>query len=110
MLKRLTFLIAFVAAACAAQAQSCTRESLKATIANYFKAVETHNMSALPTAANLRITENGQEVKAGEGFFKSGGKLHFERSLIDTERCGTVTEAVTDQTIGGAKTLSVMAV
>jgi len=79
-------------------------------IANYFRAVETHNPSALPVATNVHITENGHDTKLGEGFFKNGGKVHLERSLIDTERCGTVTEAVTDETIDGAQTLAVMAV
>jgi len=110
MLRQLTILVAFAAASVSAQAQSCTRDSLQALIANYFKAVETHDMSALPTAADLRITENGQEMKAGEGFFASGGEVHLERSLIDTERCGTVTQAVTDETIDGARTLAVMVV
>ncbi|MGD0014576.1 MAG: hypothetical protein ABSD56_09145 [Bryobacteraceae bacterium] len=110
MLRQFTILVAFAAASVSAQAQSCTRDSLRALIANYFKAVETHDMSALPTAADLRITENGQEMKAGEGFFRSGGHVHLERSLIDTERCGTVTQAVTDETIDGARTLAVMVV
>jgi hypothetical protein len=110
VLKRLTIVVALAAASVSAQAQNCTRDSLKALIANYFKAVETHDRSVLPTAADLRITENGKEMKAGEGFFKSGGKVHLQRSLIDTERCGTVTEAVTGETIGGKLTLAVMAV
>ena len=57
-----------------AQAQTCTRDGLKAIVATYFKAVETHNMSVLETAPNLRITQNGSEIKLGEGFFKTGGK------------------------------------
>ena len=57
-----------------AQAQTCTRDALKAMVANYFKAVETHDLSALPTAPNLRITENGVETRPGEGFMKTGGK------------------------------------
>jgi hypothetical protein len=81
-----------------AQAQTCTREGLKAIVANYFKAVETKDMSALETAPNLRITQNGAEIRLGEGFFKTGGKLQFQRSLIDTERCGTLTQAVIDET------------
>src|SRR6266853_1611973 len=110
MLKKLTFVFAAAALPVSAQAQSCTRDTLKAMIANYFRAVETHNMPALPTAANLRITENGQEIKAGEGFFKTGGKVQFERHLIDTERCGTLTEAVADETVNGINKLAVMAV
>jgi hypothetical protein len=110
MLKKLAIVAAFAAASVSAQAQSCTRDSLKVMIASYFKAVETHDMSALPAAASLRITENGQEMKPDEGFFKSGGAVHLQRDLIDTERCGTVTEAVTDETIDGNQTLAVMAV
>ena len=89
---------ALVITAIPAQAQTCTRDGLKAIVANYFKAVETHNMSALETAPNLRITQNGSEIKLGEGFFKTGGKSQFQRTLIDTERCGTVTQAVIDET------------
>jgi len=89
---------ALVITAIPAQAQTCTRDGLKAIVANYFKAVETHNMSALETAPNLRITQNGSEIKLGEGFFKTGGKSQFQRTLIDTERCGTVTQAIIDET------------
>jgi hypothetical protein len=89
---------ALILTAIPAQAQTCTRDGLKAIVANYFKAVETHNMSALETAPNLRITQNGSEIKLGEGFFKTGGKSQFQRTLIDTERCGTVTQAVIDET------------
>jgi hypothetical protein len=89
---------ALVVTAISAQAQTCTREGLKAIVANYFRAVETHNMSVLETAPNLRITQNGSEIKLGEGFFKTGGKSQFQRTLIDTERCGTLTQAVIDET------------
>jgi hypothetical protein len=110
MFKKLAIVIAVAAASVSVQAQSCSRASLKAMIADYFKAVDTHNMSALPTAADVRITENGQVMQAGEGFFKSGGAVLLERDLIDTLRCGTVSEAVTDETVDGAQTLAVMAV
>src|SRR6187399_3261647 len=90
--------VALAATSIPAQAQNCTRDSLKAVVANYFKAVETHNMAALETAPNLRITQNGSEIKLGEGFFKTGGKSQFQRTLIDTERCGTVTQAIIDET------------
>jgi hypothetical protein len=79
-------------------------------IDNYFKVVETHNMSALATAANLRITENGADMKPGEGLLKSGGKTLLRRDIIDTERCAMVSEAVTEETVDGALTQAVMAV
>ncbi len=91
-----TFMIgaAIVTLSASAEAQTCTRDDLKTFIARYFTAVEAHSMAALPTAPNLRVTENGVETRAGEGFFKTGGKVQFQRSLIDTARCGTLTEAV----------------
>ena len=64
-----------------AQAQTCTRDGLKAIVANYFKAVETHNMSALETAPNLRITQNGSEIKLGEGFSKPAVSRNFNEPL-----------------------------
>jgi len=111
MLKKLAVLpLLFAAVSISARAQNCTRDALKGMIADYFKAVQTHDMSALPTAPNLRITENGQVMQPGEGFFKSGGAVLLERDLIDTERCGTATVAVTDETVDGTQTLAVMAV
>jgi hypothetical protein len=77
-----------------AGAQTCTRDSLKANVATYFTAVETHQMSVIATAPNLRITQNGLEIKPGDGFFKTGGKVQFQRHLLDTERCGTVTQII----------------
>jgi hypothetical protein len=89
MSKSLVLAGAMALMAVPAQAQTCTRDNLKAFIASYFKAVETHDLSALPTTPNVRITENGVETKPGEGFVKTAGKATLLRSLIDTERCGT---------------------
>jgi hypothetical protein len=112
--KTLAILGALIAALAAAsipvQAAGCKRPALKSMIADYFKAVQSHDMSALPTAANVRITENGQVMQPGTGFFQSGGAVLLERDLIDTQRCGAVSEAVTDETVNGAQTLAVMAV
>ena len=105
MLKTLMFVGAAAALSASAyaqtQAQNCTRDNLKATVANYFKAVETHTMSALPTGANLRITENAAEIKPGEGFFKTGGKAQLQRTIVDTGKCSTLTQAVVDESAGG---------
>ena len=97
----LTLVAAMAALSVLADAQTCTRDYLKTYVDRYFKAVETHNISALPTARTLRITENGVEIGADQGFFKTGGKAQFRRSLIDTERCGTLTEAVVEETTDG---------
>jgi hypothetical protein len=87
MLKRLAIVVvALSAAAVSAQARDCTRDALKGMIADYFKAVHAHDMSALPTATNLRITENGRVIQPGEGIINSGGAVLLERDLIQSQR------------------------
>ena len=110
MLRSLALAALMIAVSLPAQAQTCTRDALKGMVANYFKAVETHDMAALPTASNLRITENGLEVKPGDSFVKTGGKATILRSIIDTERCGTVTQALVDETVNGATDPVIVAV
>ena len=110
MFKSLILATAVALTAVPAQAQTCTRDNLKTFIANYFKAVETHDLSALPTTPSLRITENGVDTKPGEGFVKTGGKATLLRSLIDTERCATLTQALVDETINGATDPTIVAV
>ncbi len=100
MLNKLTCAAAIAGLSFSVQAQNCTRDSLKATVANYFKAVETHTMSALPTPTNVRITENAVEIKPGEGFFKTGGKVQLQRTIVDTGKCSTLTQAVVNESAG----------
>ena len=109
-MKRFALIAALAGLASTAQAATCTRASLTSVVDNYFKVVETHKMSSLKTATNLRITENGQDMQPGEGLLKSGGKTLLRRDVIDTERCAAVSEAVTEETIDGALTQAVMAV
>jgi hypothetical protein len=83
------------AASAPAAAAGCTRAGLKASVDAYFKALAAHDPSMLTQASQLKFTENAQETKLGEGLvWKTAGAVEFTRSLFDTERCGTVTEAV----------------
>ena len=109
-MRNLTIMAVIAATAGSVQAQSCTRDSLKAMAASYFKAIEAHSMSGLPLAANIRITENTAEIKPGEGFFKSGGKAELQRTIVDTGRCSTLTQAVVQETVNGAPSPALMAV
>jgi hypothetical protein len=73
----------------------CTRDFLKGVIDTYFSALAAHDASMLPQASSVRFTENAKEAQLGEGLvWKSAGMVKFTRSALDTERCGTVTEAV----------------
>lgn len=91
-----------------AQAQTCTRDALKAIAATYFTAVETDDMSALATAPEVRITENAADVRKGEGFFTSGGRALFQRTVVDTAKCSTLTQAVVEETTTGAAAVPVL--
>jgi hypothetical protein len=73
------FVAAVVLYGASAEAQTCTRAALNATAASYFKAVETDDMSALPTAPTARITENAAEGKKDEGFFNDWLDVHIFR-------------------------------
>ncbi len=77
--------------------QACTRESLKATTDQFFTALSAHNPSSLPLASTVRYTENGTDVAIGKGFWQTAGKLMFKRGLIDTQKCGTHTQAVIEE-------------
>src|SRR5687768_5862631 len=108
-MKRLAFITAAVVLwGAAAEAQTCTRDALKTIAASYFKAVETDDMSALATAPTVRITENAAEVKKGDGFFKTGGKAAFQRTIVDTATCSTLTQAVVEETSGTAAAVPVL--
>jgi hypothetical protein len=79
----------------ASAAGDCTREFLKSTIDGYFSALAAHDASMLPQASSVRFTENAKDAQLGEGLvWKTAGMVKFTRSALDTERCGSVTEAV----------------
>jgi hypothetical protein len=85
----------------AAKAQAvlsgCTREALKDITEKYFAALEAHDPSGLPRASNVKFTENGVERAVGKGFWKTAGMTLLKRTLIDTVKCGTHTNAVMEE-------------
>lgn len=75
----------------------CSRESLAAIIDSYFAALAAHDAEAVALSAAVRSTENAREIQVGQnGLWQTAGEAKFLRSALDTERCGTVTEAVID--------------
>jgi hypothetical protein len=76
---------------------ACTRESLKAITDKFFTALEAHNPSGLPLASGVRYTENGIVVAVGKGSWETAGKPTFKRGLIDTQKCGTHTQAIIEE-------------
>jgi hypothetical protein len=94
----------------AAMAQSsgaaCTRDTLKNITDQYFTALEAHNPSSLPLAATVKYTENGTEVKVGQGFWTTAGKTLLKRTLIDTQKCGTHSNVVIEEKYIAPKTVA----
>jgi hypothetical protein len=76
---------------------ACTRESLKAITDNFFAALEAHKPSSVPLASGVKYTENGAVVEVGKGSWETAGKLTFKRGMVDTQKCGTHTQAIIDE-------------
>ena len=76
---------------------ACTRESLKAVTDKFFNALEAHNPSGVPLASGVKYTENGIEVAVGKGAWETAGKTTFKRGLVDTQKCGTHTQAIIEE-------------
>ena len=80
-----------------AGAQNCNRDDLKGFTAQYFKALEAHSTASLPLATKVKYTENGKEVAVGKGFFETSGKPMLKRTVVDTQKCGTHSQAVMEE-------------
>jgi hypothetical protein len=97
--------LAFWSAACGiatvANAQpggpACTRESLRDTVDKYLAALAAHSPSGLALDAKVRFTENGIDTAVGKGLWETAGNVLLKRSAIDTNTCGTVTQAIIEE-------------
>lgn len=89
-----------------AQSAGCTRDNLKGIVGKYFAALEAHNPSGLPLAANVKFTENGVAMPLGEGFWKTAGRVLLKRDLLDTYKCGTHSNVVIEEKYTAPKTVA----
>lgn len=70
-----------------ARAADCDRACLKGMITTCVDAIVAHDPSRLPLADGARFTEDSQELKLGEGLWKTvTRKGDFRQDYIDTER------------------------
>ena len=76
---------------------ACTREGLKTITDQFFTALEAHNPSSLPLASGVKYTENGIAVEIGKASWETAGKTTFKRGLVDTQKCGTHTQAIIEE-------------
>ena len=78
-------LMSVVAVARSADAQTCDRACLRATLDQYLSAVVKHDPSAAPLVTGYRHTENAINRKPGDGVWKSVTALgHVQRKYFDT--------------------------
>jgi hypothetical protein len=85
------------AATAQSSGQACTREGLKAITDRYLTALEAHNSSSVPLASGAKYTENGLEVPIGKGTWETAGKTVFKRGMVDTQKCGTHTQTIIEE-------------
>jgi hypothetical protein len=77
---------AAMAVAAPASAADCDRACLEGFANRFIDAVGTKKGKSLPLAANIRLTENGQNLAIGDGFWGTvDGAGRFRNIFIDTE-------------------------
>jgi len=70
-----------------AQAADCDRACLKNILTKYVDAIVAHDPSRLPLATGVRFTEDSQELKLGEGLWKTvTRKGDFRQDYIDLKK------------------------
>jgi hypothetical protein len=73
--------------ATAATAADCDRACLKNTMTAYLNALVAQDPSKAPLASNIRFTENSQDLKIGEGLWKSATALgDYRQDFIDVKQ------------------------
>jgi len=74
-------------AAAPASAQSCDRACLTGMITQYVDALVARDPAKLPLAPNARFTQDSQELKLGEGIWKSvTARTAFRHDYLDTAK------------------------
>jgi hypothetical protein len=69
-----------------ASAQTCDRDCLRGMITQYLNTMLKHDPKPLPLAANVRFTEDADEMNLGEGFWKTiSGLGAFRQDVLDVK-------------------------
>jgi hypothetical protein len=92
MIPRVLLIVAITAARL--PAATCDRACLQGIIDSYLDAMAKHDPSRLPVAASVKFTENGKELKLGEGFWKTAGASTYRLYAIDPQAGDAAAQAV----------------
>jgi hypothetical protein len=79
-------------------AAACDRECLRGFVTQYLNAMVAHNPAALPTAPNVRFTEDTQVLKLGEGLWKNASAIRpYRQDFIDVRESTTISLVVVEE-------------
>jgi hypothetical protein len=98
MIRRALLMIAIAAAALPAadksSANGCDRACLQGFLDSYLDAMAKHDPSKLPVAASVKFTENGKELRLGEGLWKTAGPSTYRLYALDPAAGDAAAQAV----------------
>jgi hypothetical protein len=93
---RRSLLIAAISAA-GLRAADCDRACLKGIADFYLDAMAKHDPSDLQLTDSFKFTENGRELKLGEGFWKTAGKSTYRLYALDPQSGNVGVQAVVSE-------------
>jgi hypothetical protein len=102
-----TFVAGVILWSAAGTAAACDRECLRGHVTQYLHALVEHDHTGLPVADSVRFTENSEEIKLGEGLWRTATRLRGYRQDFIDEREGVVGSHVVIEE-SGAPTLLVL--
>jgi hypothetical protein len=92
MIRRILLIAAISAAAL--PAADCDRACLQGFVDSYLDALAKHDSSKLPVTESVKFTENGKELKLGEGFWKTAGTSSYKLYALDPSHGDAAAQAV----------------
>ena len=101
MIRQTLLICAITAAALHAadksSASGCDHACLQGVVDSYLDAMAEHDPSKLPVAETVRFTENGKDLKLGEGFWKTAGESTYRLYDLDPASQDAAAQAVVQE-------------
>lgn len=102
-----TLTLAVLAGVTSLQAADCDRACLGSFITQYLDAMVAHNPAKLPLNAGLRFTEDGVDMKLGEGLWQNTSKIRaYREDVLDVRQGVAASRVVVEE--GGMPVLLAM--
>jgi hypothetical protein len=73
-----------------AAGQGCDRACLESFVDQYMDALIAHNPKTLPVMSRMKMTENGQRLEPGDGFWRTATGKGTYRLFVDDPQAGQV--------------------